>query len=171
MKASAVAAQRRPALRVVRLERDAFAASWGAIPEGAIAVGLRLVSDSEESQARRESAALASQAETLATRIDEYNDALVAGIVGAALCDPNDQAKPPRELPLPRDMARDAFTSQTLRRLFNELDVMAAEASPAAPSADDEDLVALVERLTAEDCRPSNRARRLAAELLREFEE
>lgn len=171
MRASAVVARRRPALRVVRLAPGSFASTWGAAPEGEIAVGLRLVSDAEEGQARREAAASAESVEGPTGRLDEFNDALVAGIVGAALCDPNDQDKPPRELPLPRDMARDAFTSQTLRRLFNELDALASEASPAAPSADDEDLVALVERLTAEDCLPSNRARRLAAELLRELED
>ena len=171
MKASAIAAEKRPAPRTFKLEPSDFADTWGSRPPSAVAVGMRLISDAEESEARKVASEAAGALEAgPAVRLDEYNDTLVAGIVGAALCDPNDLRRDPSEIPCPRDMLRSALTSRAIRRLFYEYDLLASDLSPAAPMADDDALVAIVEAIAEAPEALTSRARRLLAAVLDEID-
>lgn len=166
MKASAVARDVRKPLRVVRLTPEDFATSWKSRPDAGVAVGLRMLSDQDENNAR--SAALdAVEHPPLAT--SEFNDALVAGIVGAAVCDPNDASRDPEALPCPRDMVRRALTASAIRRLYHEVDAMVAECSPSSRAATDDEIDDLV--LLLEDHEVTPRARRLLAVVLDELTE
>jgi hypothetical protein len=155
--------QQRPALRVVRLETGDWSDSWEDKPSVAVAVGLRLVSDDEESFARRKAADLGADVHGLLPSVDAYNDALVSCIVGAAMCSPNDISSEPECLPLPVETVRNALTSRAIRRLYHELDSLMSEASPAARHIEDDELVTLVEMIAEEPEKLSNRARRLLA--------
>lgn len=166
MKASAVAQAARRPLRVVRIEPDDFATTWGSRPQGAVAVGLRMLADQDENNAR---AAALELVEHPAMAAAEFNDALVAGIVGAAVCDPNDATRDPEPLPCPRDMVRRALTSAAIRRLYHEVDAMVAECSPASRAATDDEIDELV--MLLEDHEVTPRARRLLAVVLDELTE
>ena len=166
MKASAVASTKRKPLRVVRLEPDDFATSWKNRPERAIAVGLRLISDAEENVAR---AAAVEAVEHPAVATAEYNDALVSGIVAAAICDPNDAQRDPDALPCPRDMIRRYLTAKAIGRLYHDIDALVAEASPASRAATDEELDELADLIDGGNVTP--RARRLLAAALDELTE
>ena len=166
MKASAVASTKRKPLRVVRLEPDDFATAWQNRPERAIAVGMRLISDTEENVAR---AAAVEAVEHPAVAVAEYNDALVAGIVAAAICDVNDAQRDPEALPCPRDMIRKYLTSKAIRRLYHDLDALVAEASPASRAATDEELDELADLIDGGTM--TTRARRLLAAALDELTE
>lgn len=166
MKASAVAREVRKPLRVVRLTPDDFATTWRSRPEAGVAVGLRMIADVEENNAR--SAALAI-VEHPALSVAEFNDALVAGIVGASVCDPNDASRDPEPIPCPRDMVRVALTAAAIRRLYHEVDAMVAECSPASRAVTDDELDELV--MLIEDHEVTPRARRLLAVVLDELTE
>lgn len=166
MKASALALETRKPLRVVRLTPDDFATAWKSRPAAGVAVGLRMISDHDENNAR--TAALA-VVEHPALSVAEFNDALVAGIVGAAVCDPNDASRDPEPIPCPRDMVRVALSSAAIRRLYHEVDAMVAECSPASRAATDEEIDDLV--LLLEDHEVTPRARRLLAAVLDELTE
>lgn len=147
MKASEIAG-RRPSL-VVRLEPGDFSDRWRNRPTVGIAVGLRFVSDAQEGQAREDAARFAAnryaEIGDSSAALAEYNDELMARLVGAALCDPNDLAKDPDDLPFPEDMARSALRSSTIERLFRALERARVEFGAAIPIATDDD----VERLAA----------------------
>lgn len=164
MKASAVAREVRKPLRVVRLTPDDFATTWGSRPTAGVAVGLRMIADIEENNAR---AAALEVVEHPALSVAEFNDALVAGIVGASVCDPNDANRDPEFLPCPRDMVRRALSAAAIRRLYHEVDAMVAECSPASRAATDEEIDDLV--LLLEDHEVTPRARRLLAVVLDEL--
>ena len=166
MKASALAHEVRKPLRVVRLTPDDFATTWRSKPAAGVAVGLRMISDRDENTAR--SAALA-VVEHPSLSVAEFNDALVAGIVGAAVCDPNDASRDPEPIPCPRDMVRVALSSAAIRRLYHEVDAMVAECSPSSRAATDEEIDDLV--LLLEDHEVTPRARRLLAAVLDELTE
>lgn len=166
MKASAVAREVRKPLRVVRLTPEDFATTWKSRPAAGVAVGLRMIADIEENNAR--SAALA-VVEHPSLSVSEFNDALVAGIVGASVCDPNDASRDPEAIPCPRDMVRHALTAAAIRRLYHEVDAMVAECSPASRAATDDELDELV--LLLEDNEVTPRARRLLAAVLDELTE
>jgi hypothetical protein len=169
MKASAVLSQRKPPLKVVRLAPEDFAGTWADRPREGIAVGLRLVSDADEAEARHLASETSRDVDGVLQAADEYNDQLVASIVGAAICDPNDDSRDPPALPIMRDMIRQRLTSRAIRRLYNELDVLAADVSPAAREAGDDEVAELAEFLADPDASISNRARRLLAEVLDEL--
>lgn len=171
MKASEVASQKRPALRVVRLVPEDWSSSWDARPKAGVAVGMRMISDADESQARKDAIEMAAALENATTdeRLNEYNDALMAGVVACAICDPNDIASCFRELPTPQAHVRLALTSRAIRRLFCEWDVMAADVSPSAPHATEDDVAELIDLLLDEDRQLSNRALRFASALLEEI--
>ena len=173
MRASALAKCKRPAPRVVVLEPSAFADTYGGKPAESVAVGLRTISDSEEQEARRfgdeaaEALQLDRQASQLAV-IDERNDATMAALVGAALCSPNDVTRDPEVLELPRAMVRVALTSRAVRHLYEELELLAADVSPASREATDDELLDLSDLLT-EPTGLTRRARRLLAAALDEL--
>lgn len=169
MNASKAVVAKRPALRSVRLVPEDWATSWEARPREPVAIGLRTISDYEESVARREAAAQAEATTAGEIRPDEYNDALMAGVVAAAVCNPNDQTRDPAHIPTPAATLRQALTSRAIRRLFCEWEVMCADASPSAPHATDDDVEELLELLTDENLDLNDRARRFMAALLDEL--
>jgi hypothetical protein len=172
VKASAI--PRRAPTVVVRLDPVDFADTYSQRPAGGVAVGLRTISDAQEAQAREEAARSAAhryeEVHDSEACVEEYNDALMAALVGASLCDPNDLAKDPDALPFPADTVRTALRGRTIRRLFQELELMRAD-SQARPEADDAALSRVAALLTSGvvaviDPTRAGRARRLAAAIL-----
>ena len=169
MKASAVRELKRPAIRTVIVKQDEWSSTWEGRPASDVAVGLRTISDAEESDSRRDATDSAAMSDVAETQLAEYNDALMAGVVASALCDPNDCSASPRELPEPHVNLRRVLSSGAIRRLFHEWEVMAADASPAAPHADDDEIAELIDLLLDDAQLLSDRARRLASALLDEL--
>lgn len=171
MRASALAKCRTPAPRTVVLEPSAFADTYGGKPKAAVAVGLRTVSDAEEQEARRageEAADALTEGRTSFSPIallDERNDAVMASLVGSALCSPNDVTRDPECIELPRAMARVALTSRAIRYLFEQLEALVTDVSPASREATDDELFELADIL-GDPQHLTRRARRLLAAAL-----
>ena len=155
---------------VVMMPPDAFADTWPEKPSEPVPIGLRLLCESELQTARAEAARKAVDLhDDDEGRYEAYNDGLIAWAVAAAACDPEDVNKPFVEMPYENIPL--AFTSQGLRRLWDELEVLHASRSPLTPEADDDELKMLAGLLTAEsvgaiDPKQQARVRRLATFLL-----
>lgn len=164
--------KRRP-LVVERLEPIDFADRWGARPDAGVAVGLRFISDAAEGQARTDAAraAAARYHETSDRDVAEaeYNDELMARVVGASLCDPNDITADPESVQFSEDTTRSALRSSTIGRLFRRIELMRIEHGVHAEAEDDEleeigDFLA-TGGIEALDDRRAKRVRRLVAAL------
>src|SRR5512145_480009 len=149
MKASQMP-KRKPSV-VVRLEPRDFADSWERRPAAGVAFGLRMLSDTAESAARRDAARHAVEmyleVNDEDSRLEEYNNALMANAVGAAVCDPNDIDKWPDSLPVPQDSIRTALTPAAIRRLFGEYMLAQAALCPGAPEATNDEIEELLDRI------------------------
>jgi len=140
--------------KVLRLEPGAFAATWDKAPTGAIAVGLRTISDGEESTARAVAERLVRDEykhRELENAVDCYNDALMRGIVARALCDPNNSKAPHPILRYDEDALRFMLTPKTFCWLFEELERLQIESSPIHPEATDDDVAELIALLSCGD--------------------
>jgi hypothetical protein len=146
VKFSRVKAERRKPLRTLVIEPTAFCDDWALKPTGSVAIGLRLLSDAQEAEARREAeqagAKIAAETKRLDDGIEEYNRQLLAAVVINAVCDPNDVEQLPECVKLSGspDLCRRIFTSYAIRHLFQEIEKLAVESSPAHLEADDEQL-------------------------------
>lgn len=172
MKASQVA-PRAPTV-VERLEPKDFQDTWGNIPSGGVAVGLRRISDAAEGCANREAAVAASKRfadvdgpEGQNAAIIEYNNLAMATVVAYSLCDPNDVSKDPPCLKFPLESTRSALTSAAIRRLFDRYDRMRIEHGVLSPEATPEELRALAGIFLA-GVPLSKKAKRLAHAILTE---
>jgi hypothetical protein len=161
-------------LVVERLEPADFADRWGSRPDGGVAVGLRFISDAAEGQARndaaREAARKYADTQDRDASVAEYNDELMARIVGAAICDPNDVSRDPEAIQFAEDTTRSALRSSTIARLFRRIEAMRIEHGAHA-EADDDDLAEISDLLELGvinmlDESNARRARRYAAALL-----
>ena len=165
-----------PASRTAMLYPSDFADSWEGKPTDAIVVGLRLLSDQEETVAK---AGAADEAVKLYEeddlRIEAYNKLLVSAAVAQAVCDPNNVRDPHPAIPMPEDNLGQILTAAAISRLFDELERLQVDQSVIFREATDEELRELAHLLTVDqplaelDRVRSRRARRYVAFLLDEL--
>jgi len=137
---------RRP-LRTVLLEPGSFASSWNGRPEGAIAIGLRAISESDETTAAGEAEKFVRELvrpTDAGEAVIAYNDALMRWLVSAAMCDPNDAEKRHPDFPLAETTLHNQLTSNALRFLYEETERLRVETSPLHPPATDEEIGELI---------------------------
>lgn len=160
---------------VVVLAPSAWVATYKKRPGGEVALGLRLPSEAELTTAHAQASEEAGQrGRTGEARSWRFNEALLCWTLAAALCDPNDAAKPYFERA--DEEVREAFHDETLRHLWHELERLRLETSPVRKEATDQELLDLatmlsdgaVARLSATD---GARVRRLLRFVLEELAE
>jgi hypothetical protein len=151
-----------------RVSAHEFADSWGGKPKGEVTFGLRLLSDAEEGQARREAAEHAAMlyqdVDSSADMVSEYNDALMSAVVGASICDPSDIDRWPPSLPVPQESIRDALLPGSIRRLFDAYISASTQTCPSQPEASNDEideLLAALDDLEGVDNVRASRVRRL----------
>jgi hypothetical protein len=126
----------------MRLEPGDFAGTWSLRPTGDVMVGLRVYSESDCRTA---------EAEAAKQETPEAANAVLLGIaVARALCDPNDVNSPHPTFPLAEDIVPIALTPNAIRRIFDEVERLHVEQSPAFPEATDEELMELAGALLPE---------------------
>lgn len=129
--------------RVIELTPDMFADEWPDKPAESLKAGLRLLSESDIHTARAQAADRAVQAhDDEAGRVDSYNDTLMAWAVASALCAPDDTRVSYLDSPFENVFL--AFTSEGIRRIWEELEVTHILRSPMMPELDDEAIVSMI---------------------------
>jgi hypothetical protein len=162
---------------------NAFDQQWSDRPTETVAAGLRLVSDQDIQVARAQARRRANEAfpklnannpsEIIAWN-DAFNDALMAHIIGYALCDPNDVNEGWDVIKAaPEDIPRLYMTSDGKKLVFDAYERMRIELDPTQREAsDDEAELALALLLEHGDKLPRvqrMRVRRLLAFVLDEL--
>ena len=107
----------------VLVDPEDFASTWDDRPKSAVAIGVRLLSDEETTQAKVAAADVAVRQHNEDMRIttELYNDALMSGVVTACMCDPNDYSKRPKLFPIQEEkLTRAVFTSAAIRYIFEK---------------------------------------------------
>lgn len=183
MSAFASLAARKPPSFVL-VPPDAFKDEWEDRPREKVAIGLRLVSHQDLQVARAQGRRRANEAfpnlddedgRELIFWSDAFNDALIAQIISAAICDPNDVHEMWEPFKAaPEDMCRMFLTSDGLRLLYDAWERMRISVDPTQREATNEE-AALLPALLAERGEGlgrvrAMRARRLLAFVLDELE-
>ncbi len=141
-----------PAPRTLVLPPSIFASEWPGRPKEPVVVGLRLLPDAEEQTARAEAVKLALELhpEGDDAWVEAYNDALLRWIVARGICDPNDLTQPTQIFPMAEDQVRQALTSSGVRYVFDAIERLQLETSPAYAEASEDELWELIHRLEAD---------------------
>lgn len=148
-----------PAGRTETILPEAYLEECDGKPQGAIVVGLRTPNDEDYARAKA---------------CESDYDAMVC-IVAAGLCDPNDCTRAHPSFPLPDVQIRGHLKPGTVRYLFDRIEALHIETSPAVPLATDEELFLLgdalqcgerLDAIEAENLPRSARIRRLATALI-----
>lgn len=125
--------------RVVVLEPSAWAQN---APKTKVALGLRPLAQGElmtsQAEAWKEARSNGREGEAAEER---FNEALLCWVVAFATTDPNDAGKPYFEFG--NEQVREQLHSDTIRRLWDELELAKAATSPLLPAATDEELAEL----------------------------
>lgn len=152
---------------VVVLAPSEWADTWSDRPETPVPVGLRLISETDASLCRAEAARKAwdlhAGDEDEEGRAEAYNGALMALALARAICQPEDVTARFFETGLAEDMVGLAWTSETVERLFGELEALHIRESPCAPELGAAECEALGRALAsgvAWECVEGGRARR-----------
>jgi hypothetical protein len=137
-----------PAPKTFDLLPEHFGAAYEGKPVSKITVGLRVPSESEvrgiESAATKEAA----QADgDFDQKLEAYNRALFTFYVARGLCNPHDVTAPHPLFELPEDMIPLALTPRSIRRLFDEIELLHVEQSPIFLEATPEEVSELADRL------------------------
>lgn len=166
---------RKPA-RVVNVPTTLYADSWPLKPSyDEEPIGFRLLAEDDlqfaRAQAVSRAKALHGNAPTLEW-IEAYNDAIMAQCVARAACQPDDATK--TFLQCAEENVTLAFTSDGIKRLWEEVEITHTMVSPLVPQAEDEDLRTLARMLSEEfvqalDEKKQARVRRIIALLLEEL--
>ena len=139
-------AAQKPA-RVVVISPAEFSDQADKRPETDIAVGLRRLSETSEQGAMVEAAKRARELWPEGSANEDLiaaaNEALLCIVVARSLCDPNDVSRGHSAFPAAEDTLPKMLTSRAIRRLWDEIELMAIETSPLQPEATDEQLEAL----------------------------
>ncbi len=114
-------------LRTIVFPRDGFSDNWSGKPHEDVAIGLRLLSESDIQQARSEATKQAIQwyegreGECIDedSRTDSFNDSLIRFAVARGTCDPNNKSK--AYFDLAEETVRLALTSEGARFIWDEL--------------------------------------------------
>lgn len=141
------AAERHRPTGTMMLDPVAYAAEYARRPTEPVAIGVRLLSETDVQAARVGASVTAADmfpgSEGSVEATEAYNDALLRQIVARAATDPNDARQP--FFPGDEEEVRDALTSDGCRAIFDELERIAIECSPLAPEAGEDDIAALPE--------------------------
>lgn len=134
----------------------AFADTWSDKPREPVAIGLRLIADSDLHAARAQAAARANTAHpdvdlqesdlfNAQLWADSYHCALMAWIVARGMCDPNDVSLPWKPFEAaPEDMARDCLSANGVGFIFDAWERMRIASDPTQREADAGELDELV---------------------------
>lgn len=152
MKLAKAEAPRTPPGFVV-VPKSAWATSWAKAPKDDVAIGLRLLSESDVQIARAWAAKKASAMFLVDGRLTDsddfnaaYNDALMRYAVARSACDPNDASAPYWQAA--EDVVGVALTSGGVRLIYDAIERMHVAMSPTTPIANDQDVAELVELLS-----------------------
>lgn len=168
-----------PPPKVVKLPLSAWSSTYDGRPECDVRVGLRL--PGQEDSDAIEAEALKSLRENLEQGDDAamkaYQESKLTNLVAACICSPEDVTAAHELFPMPNALLQVALTKQGLRRLFDEIELLQIETSPAFGEASDEQVAVLVELLTgggltkldSSDSIRAHRSRRYCAFLLEEL--
>lgn len=137
----------KPPPKIIELTTKAFDPKWAGKPKGAaVACGLRTVGAGNVDGARANGGVYA---KNLHPREEDdplweeaYNDALLREYVAHGICDANDVTKPPTWMKTPETESV-FFTPEGLRHLFDELQKVASQESPAAKPLTDTEVMGL----------------------------
>lgn len=123
-----------------------FADEWEHKPNAPVCVGLRLLSETDKSQARAEASRLATQLhpEGGDNWVDAFNDQLQLAVSAVGMCDPNDVRKPPELFPVAVDQVPNAFTSKGAGYVFQAIARYEVQASPIEVPAGAEEIARLL---------------------------
>lgn len=165
-----------PAPRVVTLPTSAFADDWDRKPREPMQIGLRLVSEGDIERARAAALqkALEMVPEPCDERIEQFNDAIMRGVIARATCMPEDAREPFFEMP--EDDVQNALTDDGVRLLWHEFDVLKVESCGYLAEATEDELVDLAAMLGDRDAWEAlpvakfKRLRRLALHMLEELD-
>jgi hypothetical protein len=142
-----------PAPATLELGPAAFSPTWRSRPKSAIVFGLRVPSERDLQSARAEAAKQAAQLvadlNDPDVTIDTFNDALLSQLVSYAICDPSNVEAVHPVLEFPQDQVQEYLTSNTIRRIFDEVERLQVATSPLFPEADAADIIELIGLLQA----------------------
>lgn len=141
-----------PAPRTFMLKPEHFADTWVNKPIDGILIGIRVPSEKDVQGARRHAEKVAREAavDDEAERVDIFNDTLMSAAVASAMCDPNDVTSAHPVFDMPDDEVPLAFTSRTIKFIFDFTEILHIEQSPVFPEATPEDETKLVDILCRE---------------------
>lgn len=162
---------RKPAPKTFKIKPEHFADSWAKPPTGPFDVGLRV--PSEQAYRNAEGEAQKAQAEAVSTALKDpavaaafkagdraqvaelavkaYNETLVTFCVARGICHVLDVSAPHPYFELADDEIPLALKSNAIRRIFDEIELLAVEQSPVFGEIDEFELVELAELLVIDD--------------------
>jgi hypothetical protein len=160
----ATASQSTPAPRTVRLAQAEFSPTWEKYPASDVIVGIRVYSEADARTAEQEAA----KQDTA----DAAHQVLFSIVVARSICDPNSVSSTHPLFPFAEDTILSALTPRAIKRLFDEIEKLHVDQSPAFAEATDDDLVELAGAFIQPDAlaklngAQAGRARRYARLLL-----
>ena len=163
--------KRRPAPRTFKIRPEHFADTWGKPPSGPFDVGLRVPSEqayrnamgeADKAQADAVEKALKDPTIALAVReghrdqlielaVKAYNETLVTFCVARGICHVHDVTAPHPYFELADDEIPLALKSNAIRRIFDEIELLAVDQSPVFAEINDEETLQLAELLVIDD--------------------
>lgn len=158
------------ASKVVTISPDFFAETWTNRPVADIDVGIRVPSEKDVQTARSEAAKTAGNLDDDASdaeKITVFNDVLMACAVASGICDPFDVCSPHPFFELADDMVPAALTTMAIKYLYDSIEQLHVERSPAFQEITEEQTVKLVSYLCEED--PYQRVDRVSAMKARRY--
>ena len=173
----AAPAKARLPLRVISLPPTAYRDTWPGRPTTDEKVGLRLLGDHDQQMARSTAAKRAFSRHPKGPDVDPgwieaHNDALLQWAVARGTCKPEDVLMP--FFQAAEENVELALTSDGIRYLYEQIEILAIEESPVSATATDADIGDLIEMLqagTAWGRMPIARAERLRRVLGHAIEE
>jgi len=148
----------------------AFSGEWSDRPTSEVAIGLRLFSEESVQVGRTEAARFAADllvddegnVRDYDAYFAAYDDALLRHLVARAMCDVNDRTQPHPLFPAAEDQVRRAFTPEGARMVWEAVERLHIERSPARPALSDDEITRLVALLLDDGLRrltPNGQAR------------
>jgi hypothetical protein len=141
---------RRAPFSVCELAPNMFAQTWNRRPEQPVRVGLRLLSATDEKNARAEAEQYVQEFkhEDRLNFEDCFNSTFIGCLVSRALCDPDDADRPCGVFPVQdHQILESALGSRTLAYLFAELEKETVALGLGHAEATDDDIARLREYL------------------------
>lgn len=141
---------RRPAPKTFVLKPEHFAENWERRPTQPVEIGLRVPSEAAIQTATIEAEKLAAEATEL-ERNQVYQGHMLAFVVARGMCSVHDVTQPHPIFELAEDIIPQAFKSKTIEGLFDEIELLMVDQSPAFAEATLEELRELGDYLGMDD--------------------